>query len=210
MIANNRKDMSGQRFGKLTVINYSRNSNDRKALWNCICDCGRKVIASGKNMREGTTNSCGCFQIDQARKANTKHGDKPGNGRNRLYGIWSAMKSRVTNSNTAHYANYGGRGIIICKEWQYSFPVFKEWAINNGYKDTLTIDRINVNGNYEPENCRWITMKEQSRNKTNSIIHNGETAVEASVRLGGSKTLVASRLNFYGWSIERAFTQVKR
>lgn len=212
MKAHNHKEMAGNNFGRLTVLSYSHNSRDRKAMWNCICNCGKRVIASGKAMRTHKTNSCGCYMRDRAREANTTHGETIGrhNNKRKLYNVWCAIKSRTSNPMTAHYANYGGRGIRMCDEWFNFYATFRQWAESHGYTEGLTIERIDVNGNYEPSNCKWITQKEQSRNKTNSIIYNGEIASEASVRLGGSKTLVASRLRFYNWTIERAFTQPRR
>lgn len=127
----------------------------------------------------------------------------------RLYRIWRGMKSRCNVSNNHAYKDYGGRGIKVCNGWNNSFIPFMNWAFENGYKDSLSIDRINNDGNYEPSNCRWATNAEQHRNRSDNLKYKGETSVDASYRLGGCKTLVINRIYHRKWSIEKAFTTPK-
>jgi predicted DNA-binding protein YlxM (UPF0122 family) len=163
-------DLTGQRFGRLIVLERAKNRAGRVA-WLCHCDCGNKKITTTKCLRNGTTRSCGCFQLDRIKETNTLHNRKP----ERLYQSWQDMKKRCLNKNSKHYKNYGGRGIIICDEWMHNFIAFRDWALSNGYADNLTLDRIDNNRGYEPNNCKWSTKREQNRNKRNNVIYNGKS-----------------------------------
>lgn len=194
-------DMVGQRFGKLIVVSRAENDKKGQARWLCQCDCGGSTITTRYNLITGQTKSCGCI----LRSPRTTELDR------RLSGVHSNMKARCSNPNNPHYKYYGGRGITVCEEWQH-VDKFREWAYNNGYKPGLTIDRIDVNGNYEPSNCRWVTMQEQQFNKTDShlITYKGETKclAEWENQLGIDHRTILARLN-NGWTVEQAlFTPI--
>lgn len=176
------KNLLGQRFGRLTVVEKVESKNGR-SRWKCLCDCGNYKIASSSTLHNGTTTSCGCALLDHIESCKTH-----GKTHTRLYHIYAGMKSRCYNPNTKAYKYYGGRGITICEEWLEDFMNFYKWAMENGYSDELSIDRIDVNGNYEPSNCRWADATTQSTNKRNnvSVLYRGQekTIIELSKEFG--------------------------
>lgn len=168
------KDYTGERFGKLLVIGVSeRKDKTGHKFYRCLCDCGKEKDISGSHLATGASKSCGCEVGSSAKKRNTTHGMS----HSRLFSIWMGMKKRCTNANDRSYKHYGGRGINICDEWKADFMSFYDWSINNGYTEDLSIDRIDVNGNYEPSNCRWVSRLEQAKNKRSNheVTINGKT-----------------------------------
>ena len=201
------KDLTGQRFGRLVVIEkagrYVSPHGKTATIWLCQCDCGNTKEAITSELTAGRVKSCGCYQIE-ARFTHklTNH---------KLYWVYQGMKDRCYRPNNKHYSDYGGRGITVCDEWIEDFVNFYNWAINNGYQEGLTIDRIDVDGNYEPSNCRWVTTKEQQFNKRNNkkFFHDGKnlTLPEWSEILHISLDTLVSRIYTRGWNVERALTE---
>lgn len=172
--------MTGKTFGKWTVIELAEPIKDKKGYnvnrWKCRCECGNERLVIGTTLRNGRSTSCGCDagkRAETAKKLFTTHNES----KLRIYKIWSYMRKRCYNENSSNYCNYGGRGISVCDEWNNSYEAFRDWAINNGYEDSLSIDRIDVNGNYEPDNCRWVTDAAQANNRRNTVYytHDGQT-----------------------------------
>lgn len=197
-------DMTGQRFGRLIVLERAQDKilpcGQKRTKWLCECECGNKVIVTATDLRIGKTKSCGCLRVDTIKENSIRHGLS----HSRIHNIWESMRGRCKNKNNK---TYGARGIRVCEEWE-SFDNFYNWAIENGYNDKLTIDRINNNGNYEPSNCRWITYQEQNNNRRNNyyIEYNGikHSMAEWSRILNINYGTLKSRIK-YGWSLERIF-----
>lgn len=190
------KDLSGQAFGKLIVLRRGENTKSGNARWVCQCDCGKVSSVVGSHLRSGHTRSCGCNLIsDQAK----------GHAKERIYRIWTGMHRRCYNPDSDNYKWYGGSGIEICKEW-HDFLTFRKWALENSYTDKLSIDRIDSEGDYSPENCRWQTQKQQMNNvSSNKIIsYKGKeyTQSEFAEKYNLKYHTVRNRLRL-GWSLNR-------
>lgn len=198
------EDLTGRKFGRLTVISRIGTNNLGKATWLCKCDCGKETVVTTGELKSGNTKSCGCYNKEKRKTNNLVHGKR----KEKIYKVWANMKARCTNESVSEYKNYGGRGITVCDEWRNSFIAFYEWAMANGYNENLQIDRKDVNGNYEPSNCRWVTRKENCNNRTNShyITHNGEThTISEWARIKGIKRATLSyRINVAKWDAEKA------
>lgn len=199
-------DLTGQRFGRLTVICEAGRAKNGSKKWRCLCDCGNEHFVTTGNLTNGSTNSCGCYRKEYVSDKNYVHGKS----HTRLNSIWRGMKKRCFNQNDSRFNLYGGRGITVCKEWKDDFQAFYDWAMNNGYTDNLSIDRIDVNGNYEPSNCRWADSKTQSNNKSTSFLltMNGETHTvsEWAEIVGIDRKTISDRITRFGWSAEKALT----
>lgn len=166
------KDLTGMRFNRLIVLKRDETKKNR-VYWICKCDCGSIKSIMSKHLISGKVKSCGCLHIESIKKSNKKHGMC----KTRIYRIWTNIKYGCYNPNFNGYKYYGGRGIEMCSEWKHDFNAFYRWSIRHGYTNTLSIDRINVNGDYNPSNCRWVTVKEQQNNKRNNhtLTYNNKT-----------------------------------
>ena len=198
-------DYAGKKIGRLTVVARAGTNRQREAMWLCKCECGNETIIRGSDVRTGHTKSCGCLKLENSKKMLTKHGKR----HTRLYHIWCGMKTRCNNPKDIGYSLYGGRGIKVCEEWSQDFVTFHKWATENGYTDEMTIDRIDADGNYCPENCRWVTQKAQQNNRRNNhfILYNGEThtITEWAEITNIKPATIYDRLK-RGWAVELALT----
>lgn len=210
-------DWVGRQFGRLVVIAYAghyfrgKNVANRVAYWFAQCSCDKTILVTGNDLQTGKTKSCGClaeehktnFVADHITHNLTNH---------RLYSIYSGIKNRCYNTKDNRYYSYGAKGIVVCDEWLNSFQSFFDWAICNGYSDSLSIDRINVNGNYEPSNCRWSTPVEQARNtsKNRLINYNGEIRclAEWSEKTGIPQSTIYNRM-LRGLSLDLVFSNCR-
>lgn len=202
-------DLTGQRFGRLSVTGL-KGSFDNHRIWICKCDCGRMTEVPTNSLLSGNTKSCGCLRIDNARdvrKSMRTYVGEYKNGQTRIYRIWHGMCQRCYNLNSDQYKNYGARGITVCSEWRSEPLKFQDWALNNGYDDTLSIDRINPNGNYEPSNCRWVRAETQQNNRRNNVrIKLGDvemTMAQWDRKMGYRPGTIGKRIRS-GWDPERA------
>ena len=163
----NETRLLGRKFNMLKVVSFSGRDIRGSYLWECICDCGNTTEARSYELTSGKRYSCGCYTKLRVSQTHKTHGLS----RNRIYKIWTSMKHRCYDENDIGFFRYGGAGISICDEWKDNVVSFYEWAMTNGYKEGLAIDRINNKGNYEPSNCRWVTMAVQNQNQTTTKIH---------------------------------------
>lgn len=157
-------NLVGRKFGKLKVLRHC--GRERIVKWKCLCECGNIKIIRGGDLKAGKIKSCGCSRYDSLIKRNTTHGQS----KTRLYRIWRGLFKRCYNKNSTDFKNYGARGISIYQNWKKNFIKFYNWSYENGYKDNLTIERVNNDKGYYPSNCKWITKKEQSANKRKRTI----------------------------------------
>lgn len=170
----NLKDLSGERFGRLVVLERASDrvfSSGRKAVqWKCVCDCGNEKIVASTHLTSGDVTSCGCYYRES--RQNCGRDEIHGLAGSRIYHLYENMKYRCNNPKAAGWESYGGRGIQVCDDWNRpdGFESFYKWALENGYSDDLSIDRIDVNGDYAPENCRWADKETQRNNQRNSVL----------------------------------------
>ena len=195
------KDLIGEQFGLLTVIERAENASNGNARWKCRCQCGNEVIAVGSHLKAGSVKSCGCLPTS----GRLKHG-----GSNTvLYKKWKSMIRRCEDPSRPCYHNYGGRGIKVCPEW-HDFTNFREWFNQTCNDSNLTLDRIDVNGDYCPENCRWVDYITQNRNRRNNIKYemNGEyrTLGEWCELLNLSYPAIYRRIHVTHWSFGKAIS----
>lgn len=201
-------DLTGMRFGRLTVIGRVEDhiypSGKHRPKWKCKCDCGNEIETTGNNLKNGDTKSCGCAHHDMLVKRNYKHGISD---RHPIYYTWCRMKERCYRENDKNYAHYGGRGITICVQWKNDFKSFYDWSINNGWAPKLSIDRIDNDGPYCPENCRWVDHKIQMNNTrlNRHLSYGGETHTMAEWSLIKNIPYDVLKHRLYkGWPLEYA------
>lgn len=191
-------DLIGFEVNGIKVLSYSHMDKKHRSQWNCLCHCGKEFVAPGTEIKRGRIKSCGCL-----------HKSINGLYKSRLYRIHHCMMSRCYTPSYTYYHRYGGRGISVCNEW-HDFVKFYKWAIANGYRDDLTIDRIDNDGDYEPSNCRWATRQEQSNNISNNkrLTYDGKTMTisEWSRKIGMDRRTLDKRIRS-GWSLSRIFTE---
>lgn len=202
-----RIDLTGRVFSRLTVISLYGKNHRGKLMWDCVCSCGSKIVVNGEYLKNGDTQSCGCFKIENAKALYTKHG-AIGTSE---YRIWVHLRSRCQNPNDDAFKNYGAKGVSVCDRWEGEYG-FINFLSDMGKKPSPkhSLDRFpNNKGNYEPSNCRWATMKEQQNNRTNNSIfeYNGfkGTASQLSDKFGIKYEVLRLRLR-RGWAVERALT----
>lgn len=198
-------DLTGKVFERWEVIQRAE-SRKGNTFYLCKCECGTMREVNARSLMHGLSKSCGCLHNELLSERSKTHGKSKA----RIYRIWAQMIQRTTNSNQKDYKDYGVRGIAVCEEWKNSFEAFEKWSYQNGYSEKLTIDRKNNEKGYEPENCQWVSMKEQSRNtrKNHYITFQGKTKTIAdwAAETGIKRNKISERINRYGWSVERALT----
>jgi len=203
-------NLAGQKFGRLLVLYDTGERKNKHVVWHCRCDCGNEVDARGDNLTSGLARSCGCYNRERVAEVQATHGMSRHGGAHPVYWVWHGMLQRCKNPNDKRYKYYGGRGITVCDEW-HDAEKFIGWAVLNGWEKGLTLDRIDNNGNYKPDNCRWVTRKVQSRNmRSNHLIaFNGktQTIAEWAEEIGINGSTLYNRINVSGWPIERALAE---
>lgn len=207
-------DLVGQRFGRLVVLYECDERRNGGVVWCCCCDCGNEINVRSGDLISGHTTSCGCYQRERTAEANTVHGMVRRGKHHPIYRTWYHMLQRCENPNTSNYKYYGGRGIKVYDEW-HNAEKFIDWALANGWEKGLQLDRSDSDGNYEPDNCRWVTSKENNRNRRSNhlISFDGkvQTMAEWAEDMNISYSTLFMRINRSHWPIERALTEpVKR
>lgn len=203
----NFKDLTGQKFNRLTVVERRGSNKEQRPLWLCRCDCGSEKLISGKSLRNGHAQSCGCYNRDLTAIRNARHGYAARGSKLPEHNVWCRMRQRCANPKCSDFPLYGGRGIKVCERWD-SFDAFiSDMGMRPSRKHS--IDRIDVNGNYEPGNCQWSTVEAQANNKRNTrhLTLNGETKRlrDWAMALGIKRSTLQDRLSM-GWSDERTLT----
>lgn len=199
------KDLTGQPFGRLLVLERAKNTKYGAAQWLCKCSCPKhkEIVVSSRNLITGHTQSCGCWRKEQVSKKQKTHGMS----RTRIYKIWCGIKTRCYDTKTPRYKDYGGRGITVCKEW-HTFEEFYTWSMFNGYQENLSLDRIDNDKGYSPKNCRWVTAKEQANNTRQNRVqfYKGKlyTIAELSDITGINRGTLNTRINRLGWNVSKA------
>lgn len=205
------QDLTGLKFNKLTVLSFDerkpRATHGYRYFWLCKCECGNVVSVDSDKLKNRHTQSCGCYCKEKTAIINKTHGLS----NTRLYEIYHSMKKRCYNKKSNNYFRYGAIGILICDEWLNSFEVFYNWAMSNGYNDKLSIDRINNSLGYEPNNCRWVSMKQQQNNKKNNLTITYKNKAQSLTgwceELKLDYFTINQRIKKLKWDVERAFTQ---
>lgn len=219
-----KENLIGQRFGRLVVIDeaprqLAKRGDYYRTRWLCRCDCGNVLEVNANSLKNGSSKSCGCLRRELESERATKHGFTKGYKVESLYSVWNAMKLRCYNPNNKAYKNYGGRGITMCDEWLNDYATFRSWAIANGYDENAkygdcTLDRIDVNGPYCPDNCRWANAVEQQNNtrKNHYITYNGATKsiAEWARETGIADDTIYQRIGKLGWDPIKAITKPMR
>lgn len=202
------KDLTGNVYSRLTVLSFSH-SNGHDVYWNCLCSCGNSIIVSRRSLVNNNTKSCGCLNEETRIINNHKKAIHNQSGK-RLYTIWECMHNRCYNKNSDSYKYYGLKGIGICDEWLNNKSKFFEWSLSHGYKDNLSIDRIDNSKDYSPSNCRWATITEQNNNRSCNrlITFNGKTQSlsQWSREVNINRRTLHDRLFKFNWSVEKALT----
>lgn len=203
------EDLTGRTFGRLTVLRFAGRDKHRHLIWTCQCECGNVRDVTKWNLLNGITVSCGCYTSDRARKQLTKHGFY----NNQFYSVWRDMMRRCYDVKQSCYDRYGGRGISVCDEW-HNVESFIQWCESQPFKTGLTIDRIDNNKGYSPENCRFVTLKENQNNRSSnhviSYAGKSQTITEWAEETGLTPSCLYGRINRLGWSVERALSTPSR
>lgn len=198
------EDLTGQKFGRLTAVRYIGKSKGKQTMWECLCDCGNTVNVQQQNLKNGHTKSCGCYNIDCIMERQRTHGET----RTRIYRIWHDMNYRCSSPKHRSYPLYGGKGVKVCDAWR-DYETFRDWAFQNGYEDGLSIDRIDSEKDYCPENCRWATDTEQANNTNRNRYYTIDGVTDTLANLCRKYNMpyatISSRLRD-GWDIVDALT----